>query len=53
MFGEMQITNVQQLTKEETLDEAATKLLEFADTGGACFSLEGCVGSTQHPKTPA
>jgi hypothetical protein len=31
MFGEMQVTRVQQLIREHTLDEAAAKLLEFAD----------------------
>lgn len=32
MFGEMEVTIVQQLTREETLDEAAAKLLEFAES---------------------
>jgi hypothetical protein len=31
MFGEMQVTKVQELTREDTLDEAAAKLLEFAE----------------------
>jgi hypothetical protein len=31
MFGEMQVTKVQQLTREDTLDEAAAKLVEFAE----------------------
>jgi hypothetical protein len=31
MFGELQLEKVQQLTREETLDEAITKLLEFAE----------------------
>src|SRR5437762_13302610 len=31
MFGEMKVTKVQELTREDTLDEAAVKLLEFAE----------------------
>ena len=31
MFGQVQVTKVQQLSREETLEEAVAKLLEFAD----------------------
>jgi len=32
MFGEMEVTQMLQLSKQETLDTAAAKLLEFADS---------------------
>ena len=32
MFGQVQVTKVQQLTRKETLDEAVAKLLEFAES---------------------
>ena len=31
MFGPMELTRVQQLTRENTVEEAAAKLLEFAE----------------------
>ena len=48
MFGEVQITKVLQLTGEDTLDEAAAKLLEFKECGaimtrcGSCCRCGNC-----------